>query len=149
MAYRSQVSFILARNLVTNKATKSSLTPSLFSLTACREAAAAPAPHPRPPQFINCAAVSVAIDEEEVNYRVWEKVTGRYSGWRPGWVGLATFLPPSLYVDFFFVTVCPLLLESWMPPPFHFIAVLYWFINLIGCHGYFGIDSMREALTVA
>ena len=67
-------------------------------LTARREAvtAAAPAPRPRPPQIINCAAVRAAIDEEEVNYRVWEEVTGRYLGWRPGWVGLATFLPPSL-----------------------------------------------------
>ena len=67
-------------------------------LTSRREAATAPAPRPRSPQIINCAAVRAAIDEEEVNYRV----TGRYSGWRPGWVGLATFLPPSLCVDFFF-----------------------------------------------
>ena len=32
------------------------------------------------------------------------------------------------------VIVRPLLLESWMPPPFHFTAVLYWFLNLIGCN---------------
>ena len=70
-------------------ATKLSWTPSLFYLTARREAAAAhvpqaPASRPPPPRIIDRAAVRAAIDEEEVNYRVWEEVTGRYSGWRPG-----------------------------------------------------------------
>ena len=43
-----------------------------------------PVPRPSPPQMIDWASVRASNPEEEKNYQIWEEVTGRYSGWRPG-----------------------------------------------------------------
>ena len=41
-------------------------------------------PRRPPPQMIDWAAVRASIPEDKMSYRIWEEITGRYSGWRPG-----------------------------------------------------------------